>query len=79
MSQYTIVNESTEDTLETADNLPDAVRLARQAAKRGTVSDLVSVLDGDGKSVGQFVLLPDGTVQEQPVTPANQPIDASRS
>ena len=67
MSQYSIVNESTEDTLETADTLPDAVRLAEDSAKRGAVGDLVSILDGAGKSVGQFVLMPDGTVQSNPL------------
>ena len=79
MSQYTIVNESTEDTLETTDTLPDAVRLARQAAQRGTVGDLVCVLESNGKSVAQFVRMPDGTVQEQSIVPAGKPIDVSRS
>lgn len=79
MPKYTIVNESTEDTLETADTLPDAVRLAQEVAQRGAVGDLVSVLENNGTSVGQFVLLPDGTVQEQPVAPAGKPIDVSRS
>ena len=79
MSQYPIVNESTEDTLETADTLPDAVRLAEDSAKRGAVGDLVSILDSDGKSVGQFVLLPDGTVQEQSIAPAGKTVDVSRS
>lgn len=79
MSQYLIVNESTEDTLETADTFSEAVRLAQNAAQRGAAGDLVSVLASDGKSVAQFVLLPDGTVQEQPIVRSSKTIDVSNT
>ncbi len=67
MSQFYVVNESTEDTLEATDNLEDAVRMAREVARQGQPGDPVSVLESGGKAVRQFVLMPDGTVAEQPV------------
>ena len=74
MSQFHIVNESTEDTLESTDNLQDAIRVAREVARQGPTGDPVSILESGGKAVRQFVLMPDGTVAEQaiarPVKPA---------
>jgi hypothetical protein len=67
MSGFYVVNESTEDTLCTAENLSDAIRAAKEAARQGRAGDLVSVLDSGGQSVRQFVLLPDGTVAEQAI------------
>ena len=67
MSQFYIVNESTEDTLASTDNLQDAIRLARERAGQGQVGDPVSVLEDGGKSVRQFVLMPNGTVAEQAI------------
>ncbi len=67
MSQFYIVNENTEDTLGSANELRDAVRLAREAAQQGQAGDLVSILESGGKAVRQFVRLTDGTVAEQPV------------
>ena len=77
MSQFYVVNESTEDTLETTDNLEDAIRFAKEAAKRGQPGDPVSVLAKNGQSLAQFLLLPDGIVQEQPIARPAKPIDAT--
>jgi hypothetical protein len=73
MSQFYIVNESTEDTVEAADNLQDAVRAAREVARTGQAGDPVSVLDGGGKAVRQFILMPDGTVAEQAIACNGKP------
>lgn len=67
MSQFYIVNESTEDTLESADNLQDAIRVAREVARQGQAGDPVSILEVGGRAVRQFVLMPDGTVAEQSI------------
>jgi hypothetical protein len=67
MSKFYIVNESTEDTCESTDHLQDAIRLAREVAKQGQAGDLVSILESGGKAVRQFLLMPDGTVAEQPI------------
>ena len=79
MSRFYIVNESTEDTLATADNLQDAIRIARNAAKSGSVGDPVSILESGGQSVGQFVLMPDGTVTEPPIARPAKPINVSQN
>jgi hypothetical protein len=67
MTQYYLVNESTEDTIESADSLQGAIRAARDAAKHGRTGDPVSILESGGKAVMQFVLMPDGTVAEQTI------------
>jgi hypothetical protein len=67
MPLFYVVNESTEDTVESADNLPDAIRVAREAASQGQVGDPVCILESGGKAVRQFVLMPDGMVAEQAV------------
>jgi hypothetical protein len=67
MSQFYIANESTEDTFEAADNLQDAIRLAREVARQGQAGDPVSILESGGQAVRQFVLMPDGTVAEQAI------------
>jgi hypothetical protein len=67
MSQFYIINESTEDTLEATDNLQHAIRVAREVAGHGQTGDPVSILDGEGLAVRQFVRMPDGTVAEQAV------------
>ena len=67
MSGFYVVNESTEDTLCSADNLSDAISAAREAARQGRAGDLISVLESGGQAVRQFVLLPDGTVAEQAI------------
>jgi hypothetical protein len=67
MAQFYVIDEGTEDTLESTENLPDAVRAAREAASQGRAGEPVSVLESGGKTVKQFVLMPDGTVAEQAI------------
>jgi hypothetical protein len=67
MSQFYIVNESTEDTLASTENLQDAVRAAREIARQGPTGDPVSILESGGKAVRQFLLMPDGTVAEKAI------------
>ena len=67
MSQFYIVNESTEDTFESSDNLQEAICAAREVARQGQAGDPVSILESGGKAVRQFVLMPDGTVAEQAI------------
>jgi hypothetical protein len=67
MSQFYIIDESTEDTFESTESLQDAIRVAREAAKQGQAGDPVSILESGGKTVRQFVLMPDGTVAEQAI------------
>jgi hypothetical protein len=67
MVQFDIINESTEDTFASTDNLQDAIRVVREAAKQGQAGDPVSILESGGNAVRQFVLLPDGTVAEQAI------------
>lgn len=67
MSQFHVVNESTEDTFAATDNLPEAIRAAREAARQGQAGDPVSILESGGKAIMQFILMPDGTVAEQAI------------
>jgi hypothetical protein len=73
MSQFYIVNESTEDTFDSTDNLQDAIRVAREVASQGQAGDPVSILESGGKAIRQFVRLPDGTVAEQTIARPVQP------
>jgi hypothetical protein len=66
MSQFYITDESSEDTFDCTDNLQDAIRIARDVAKRGQAGDLVSV-EKDGMAVRQFVLMPNGQVAEEKI------------
>jgi hypothetical protein len=67
MPQFFVVNESTEDTLGTTDNLEHAIRVAREVARQGQAGDPVSVLETGGKAIRQFILMPNGTVEEQSI------------
>jgi hypothetical protein len=67
MPEFYIINENTEDTFVSTDNLQDAIRLAREVASQGQTGDLISILESGGMAVRQFVLLPDGTVAEQAI------------
>ena len=67
MPQFYVVSESTEDTLASTENLPDAIRVAREVASQGQAGDAVSILESGGTAVRQFVLMPDGTVAEQKI------------
>jgi hypothetical protein len=73
MSQFCVVNESTEDTFETTNNIQDAIRVAREVARQGQAGDPVSILQSGGKAVWQFVLMPDGTVAEGSIASPARP------
>lgn len=67
MSQFYIVNESTDDTLQATNELQDAIRVAREVAGQDPAGDLITILDSGGLAVRQFVRLVDGTVTEHTV------------
>ncbi len=67
MAQFYVINESTEDTFASTDNLEDATCVAREVASQGQAGDPVCILESGGKAVRQFVLMPDGTVAEQAI------------
>ena len=67
MPQFYIVDESTEDTFATSDDLQDAIRLAKEVVRQRQAGDLVSILEGGGRAVRQFLRLPDGTAAEQAI------------
>ena len=67
MAQYSVVNESSEDTLHSTDSLQDAIQIAMATAKQGSVGDLVTVLEATGRAIRQFQRMPDGAVTEQPI------------
>jgi hypothetical protein len=64
MSQFHVINENTEDTLDSADDLQDAIRIAKELAQEGQAGDLVSI-EHEGRIVWQFVLMPDGKVADE--------------
>ena len=64
MSQFHITCENTEDTFDATDNLEDAIRIAREVAKRELTGDPVCI-EHKGKNIRQFVLMPNGTVAEE--------------
>jgi hypothetical protein len=68
MSRFSITNESTEDTFGSTNDLQEAIRIAKEVAKTGPAGDLVLVESSAGKGVRQFVLTPEGTVEEQMVS-----------
>lgn len=66
MSQFYITNESTEDTFDATDSLKDAICIARKIAQQGQAGDPVCI-EREGKTIRQFLLMPDGTVAEQAI------------
>ena len=64
MSQFYITNESIEDTIDSTDNLQDAIRIARKVAQEGSAGDTVCI-EHKGKNIWQFVLMPNGKVAEE--------------
>ena len=67
MAQFYVINESTEDTVDSSDSLEDAIRIAREAASQGQAGDPVCILESGGTAIRQFMQMPDGTVAEQPI------------
>jgi hypothetical protein len=64
MSQFYINSENTEDTFDVADNLQDAIRIAREVARNGQAGDPVCI-EHKGLNIRQFVLMPNGEVAEE--------------
>lgn len=67
MSNFYVTNESTEDTFGATDDLQEAIRIAKEVARTGPAGDLVLVESSEGKGVKQFVLTPEGTIEERAV------------
>jgi hypothetical protein len=63
MSEFYITNENTEDTLDSADNLEDAIRIAKELAENGQTGELVCI-EHKGRNIRQFVLTANGNVAE---------------
>ena len=63
---YYIVSETSEDRFDEADSLEAAVRIARDLVRESQAGDPVSI-EHNGKVIRQFVLTPDGVVEEEPV------------
>jgi hypothetical protein len=66
MSQFYIVSEDTEDTFDSADNLQDAIRIAKEVAQEAPAGEPVCI-EHEGKIVWQCVLMPDGKVAEEAI------------
>ena len=67
MPQFHITSENTEDTFDTTDNLQEAIRIAREVARKGQAGDPVCI-EHNGKNIRQFVLMPNGKVDEAVLT-----------
>jgi len=63
---YYITSETTEDRDET-DSLEEALQIARELVKESLAGDPVSI-EQNGRVIRQFVLTPDGEVEEEPVS-----------
>lgn len=64
MSQFHITFENSEDTFNSTDNLQDAIRIAREVAQNEQPGELVFI-EHQGLNIWQFVLMPNGKVEEQ--------------
>jgi hypothetical protein len=63
---YSIVSETTEDRFDEVDTLDEAIQIARGLVKEGTAGDPISI-EHNGRVVRQFVLTPEGVVEEPSV------------
>lgn len=50
------------------------IHVAKEAVRLAQPGELVSILEGGGKAVRQYVLMPDGTVAEQPIAVPAKPL-----
>jgi hypothetical protein len=64
MSQFYVTSENTEDTFDATDSLQDAIRIARDVARKGPAGETVCI-EHNGKNIRQFALLPSGEVVEE--------------
>ena len=63
---YCIISETTEDRFDEADNLEEAIRIARAVARERKAGDPVSI-EHQGRVIRQLVLMPDGRVSEEEI------------
>ncbi len=63
---YSIISETTEDRFDEVESLEEALRIARDLVKQGQAGDPISI-EHSGRVIRQFVLTPEGTVEEAPV------------
>jgi len=63
---YSIVSELTEDRFDEAQNLDDAIRIARGVVRESQIGDPISI-EYNGRVVRQFVLTSSGEVEEPAV------------
>jgi hypothetical protein len=63
---YCIISETTEDRFDEVDSLEEALRIARELVKESQAGDPVSI-EHNGRVIRQFVLTPEGEVEEEPV------------
>ena len=61
---YYITNETSEDRLDSADTLQEALAIARNLAREGSPNEPVCI-EHRGKNVRQVVLTPEGDVREE--------------
>ncbi len=68
MSQnaYCIISETTEDRLDEAQTLEEALRIARALARESQAGDPVSI-EHRGRVIRQLILLPDGRIAEEEI------------
>jgi hypothetical protein len=65
-STYYIISETTEDRFDEVDSLDEALRIARGLVKEGQAGEPVSI-EHNGRVIRQFVLTPEGQIEEAPV------------
>jgi hypothetical protein len=63
---YHIVSETTEDHFDETSSLEEALRIALEVVKEGQAGDPVSI-EHDGRVIRQFVLTPEGKVEEESI------------
>ena len=63
VNAYYVTSENSEDRLDCADNLEDAIRIARELAREGQAGEPVCI-EHRGLTIRQFVLMPDGRIEE---------------
>jgi hypothetical protein len=63
---YYIISETTEDRLDEADSLEEALQIAQELVKESQAGDPVSI-EHNGRVIRQLVLTPDGEVTDEPV------------
>lgn len=69
---YHIISETTEDRFDETDSLDEALRIARGLATEGRPDEPVSI-EYDGRVIHQFVLTPNGVIDESSVHLVSSP------